>query len=181
MCNLGRQLLWSPFRRSFILFRQTWDTGHIPKPESPQTFMAVIDEGSRFRIARILTKGHKKTPSGVECMHYLMEGWIQIFGKPKTLRVDPAGNFRGQDVVAFCDRHSIYLDNIAGEAHWQIGATEQAVQGIKQLISKLASSDPDISAEECLSLAVNTFNQRELVGGFAPVQPVLNKSPEEAC
>ena len=156
------------------------DMGHWthPKTGEPQNFMVVIDEGSRFRIARILTKGHKATPSGAECMHYLMEGWIQIFGKPRTLRLDPAGNFRGQDVVSFCDRHSIYLDNIPGEAHWQIGATEQAVQGIKQVMSKLASSDPDMSAEECLSLAVNTFNQRELVRGFSPVQHVLGQSPD---
>ena len=104
--------------------------------------MVVLDEGSRFRIARILTRGQKQAPNGATCTNYLSEGWFQIFGKPKTLRLDPAGSFRGEHMTGFCDRHGIYLDIIPGEAHWQIGATEQAVQGLKQLMDKLAEADP---------------------------------------
>ncbi|CAE7839318.1 RE1 [Symbiodinium sp. CCMP2592] len=143
-----------------------------------QNFMVVVDEGSRFRVAKILTKGQKQTPSGAVCTNYLSEGWFQVFGKPKTLRLDPAGSFRGEHMSSFCDRHGIYLDIIPGEAHWQIGVTEQAVQGLKQLTDKLAAADPEVSAEECLSVAVSTFNQREMVRGFSPTQHVLGHSPD---
>ena len=156
------------------------DIGHWlhPKTKEHQNFMVVLDEGSRFRIARILTRGQKQAPNGATCTNYLSEGWFQIFGKPKTLRLDPAGSFRGEHMTGFCDRHGIYLDIIPGEAHWQIGATEQAVQGLKQLMDKLAEADPEITSDECLSIAVSTFNQRELVRGFSPTQHVLGQSPD---
>ncbi|CAE7455783.1 RE1 [Symbiodinium sp. CCMP2592] len=156
------------------------DIGHWMHPQTKehQNFMVVMDEGSRFRVAKILTKGQKQTPSGAVCTNYLSEGWFQIFGKPKTLRLDPAGSFRGEHMSSFCDRHGIYLDIIPGEAHWQIGVTEQAVQGLKQLMDKLAAADPEVSAEECLSVAVSTFNQREMVRGFSPTQHVLGHSPD---
>ena len=157
------------------------DIGHWfhPRTQEHQNFMVVLDEGSRFRIARVLTRGQKQAPSGAVCTNYLSEGWFQIFGKPKTLRLDPAGSFRGEHMSSFCDRHGIYLDIIPGEAHWQIGDTEQAVQGLKRLMDKLAATDPDIGADECLSIAVSTFNQRELIRGFSPTQHVLGHCPDQ--
>ena len=135
--------------------------------------MLAIDEGSRFRTAKILTKGAKQTPNSAACLNYLSESWIQVFGKPKTLRLDPAGCFRSTAVENFCDRHDIYMDVIPGEAHWHIGIAEQAIQGVKQLMSKLHEHDPELTPEQTLSLAVATFNQRELIRGFSPVQHVL--------
>ena len=61
---------------------------HETRQEHVQ-FMLVIDEGSRFRIARILTQGSKQQPGAVMCLEYLQEGWMQYFGKPDTLRLDP--------------------------------------------------------------------------------------------
>ena len=72
-------------------------------------FMVIIDEGSRYRAARILRKGSKQTPSAATCLHYLMEGWTQYFGNPNCLRLDPAGSFRSQAVVDFCDPNHILL------------------------------------------------------------------------
>ncbi|CAE7853715.1 RE1 [Symbiodinium sp. KB8] len=97
------------------------------------------------------------------------------FPVPRQTRVAEAMVIKDR---GFCDRHGIYLDIIPGEAHWQIGATEQAVQGLKQLMDKLAEADPEITSDECLSIAVSTFNQRELVRGFSPTQHVLGQSPD---
>ena len=107
------------------------DIGHWKHPVSGEhvAFMVIIDEGSRYRAARILCRGQKQTPSAATCLQYLMEGWTQYFGNPHSLRLDPAGSFRSQAVVDFCDRNGIFLDIVPGEAHWQIGACEQAVQG----------------------------------------------------
>ena len=156
------------------------DIGHWRCPSSgeQQNFMLAIDEGSRFRVAKILSKGSKQTPNSATCLNYLTEGWIQVFGKPKTLRLDPAGSFRSAAVENFCDRHSIYMDVIPGEAHWQIGIAEQAIQGVKQLMNKLHDHDPELTPEQNLSLAVATFNQREMIRGFSPVQHVLGQSPD---
>ncbi|CAE7028497.1 RE1 [Symbiodinium sp. CCMP2592] len=129
-------------------------------------------------MAKILTKGSKQTPNAATCLNYISEGWIQTFGRPKTLRLDPAGSFRSAAVESFCDRSDIYLDVIPGEAHWQIGIAEQAIQGVKQLMNKLHEHDPELTPEQLLSLSVATFNQREMVRGFSPVQHVLGQSPD---
>ena len=158
------------------------DVGHWQHPFSKEhvQFLCVIDEGSRFRIARVVSKGQKQQPSGATCVQYLQEGWSQIFGQPRTLRLDPAGNFRSKTVEQFCDQQEIFLDIVPGEAHWKIGVCEQAVQGLKSVMEKLAQSDQDISPEEALSTAVRTFNQREMIRGFSPVQHVLGQAPDES-
>ena len=79
---------------------------------------------------------------------------------------------------SFCDRHGIFLDVVPGEADWKIGTCEQAVKGVKEVMSKLTAADPEISCQEALATAIRTFNQRELVRGFSPVQHVLGHSPD---
>ena len=157
------------------------DVGHFVHPHTGEhsQFLLIIDEGSRFRAARILTKGQKQQPSAALCLNYLREGWAQYFGNPRTLRLDPAGSFRSQAVESYCDQRGIFLDIIPGEAHWQIGACEQAIRGVKDVMQKLCMSDESISSEEALSTAVRTFNQRDVIRGFSPVQHALGRTPDE--
>ena len=114
----------------------------------PQTgieseFVCIIDEGSRFRTARVLKHGRKQTMSSHDFLGYLQEGWSQYFGFPQSLRVHPAGAFRSREVERFCDEHSIYLDITPGEAHWQLGVCEQAIQGLKSVMSRIAEDPED--------------------------------------
>ena len=82
---------------------------HHPKTGEHVQFMLILDEGSRFRAARVLTKGSKQQPNASMCLQYIREGWAQYFGMPKTLRLDPAGAFRSHQLETFCDRHGIFL------------------------------------------------------------------------
>ena len=143
-------------------------------------FLVVIDECTRFRTARILTRGSKQQPSASACLQYLQEGWVQYFGLPRTLRLDPAGAFRSQAIESYCDKHGIFLDVVPGEAHWQVGTVEQAVQGIKQLLEKLHADDPSITPEEALATATRTFNHREQVRGFTPAQMALGRNADDS-
>ena len=156
------------------------DVGHWAHPKSQEQiqFMVIVDECSRFRAARILTRGSKQQPTAAACLSYLQEGWMQYFGKPKVLRLDPAGSFRSQAVEGFCDRHQIFLDIIPGEAHWKLGVCEQAVRGIKEVMTKICDEDGEVTSDESLALAVMTFNHRENVRGFSPVQHTLGHNPD---
>ena len=156
------------------------DIGHWQHPKTGEhvQFMLIIDEGSRFRVARVLSKGSKQQPNAATCLGYLREGWAQYFGMPRTLRLDPAGCFRGEAVSGFCDRHSIYLDIIPADGHWQVGVCEQAVQGVKAVMSKLASDDEDATPETLLAQTIHTFNARDHVRGFSPVQHAFGRSPD---
>ena len=157
------------------------DIGHWVHPHSEEShqFMIIVDEGSRFRAGRILSSGSKQSPNAQSCLSYLQEGWVQYFGFPRALRLDPAGAFRSAAVEAWCDKHSIFLDIVPGEAHWKIGTVENAVRGIKELMTKLSLSDPDITAPEALAEAIWAFNHREIIRGFSPAQHILGQAPDE--
>ena len=156
------------------------DIGHWKHPNTGEQvqFMLVIDEGSRFRVARILSKGSKQQPRAAACLGYLREGWAQYFGMPKTLRLDPAGVFRGQEFVEFCDREGIFLDNAPADAHWQVGVCENAIQGTKTVLDKICSENPEVSPETALTMTVAVFNQREHIRGFSPIQHAFGRSPD---
>ncbi|CAE7220198.1 RE1 [Symbiodinium sp. CCMP2592] len=109
---------------------------------------------------------------------YLREGWVQYFGMPRALRLDPAGSFRSQAVQDFCDRNNVYHDNIPADGHWQIGVCEQAIQGVKTVMTKLVDDDDQVTPEEALAQAVHVFNARDHVRGFSPVQHAFGRSPD---
>ena len=157
------------------------DVGHWHHPTTGEDvqFLVVLDENTRFRTARILTRGSKQQPSATNCLSYFQEGWVQYFGLPRTLRLDPAGAFRSQALEAFCDKHSIFLDVAPAEAHWKIGSIEQAVQGIKEVLDKIHGDDPQITPEEALANAVRAFNHREQVRGFTPAQLALGRNADD--
>ena len=158
------------------------DIGHWdhPKKQDPVQFMLIIDEGSRYRVAKILTRGSKQQPSANACIQYLQEGWGQYFGHPRALRVDPAGVFRGRQILdAYCDKHGVFLDIIPGEAHWKNGTCEQAIQGVKELMTRLCEYDPDLSPETALAEAITNFNHRDMIRGFSPAQQVLGRGADD--
>ena len=138
----------------------------------------IIDESSRFRTGKILCRGKHKTMNASMFLSYMDEGWCQHCGIPQALRLDPAGAFRSNEVERYCDSHGIYLDFIPGEAHWKLGVCEQAIQGTKELMNKLVQEEPDLPAERALSIALRTFNTREVIRGFTPIQHALGRSPD---
>ena len=142
-------------------------------------FVLCIDEGSRFRIGRMISSGKKGHVSAQQFLTCFRENWTQYFGNPHTLRVDPDGSFRSHEVSNYCDRYNIFLDIVPGEAHWKIGVCEKAIQGAKSVMDKLVADNPDISATEALSEAIRTFNGRELVRGYTPIQHALGRAPDE--
>ena len=157
------------------------DGGHWINPSNCEEyeFLLLIDEGSRFRVGKIMKKGKHQTMSAPQFLDFLREGWIQYFGRPTTLRLDPSGAFRSHEVINFCDEQQIFLDVIPGEAHWKIGTVEQAIRGVKEVMTKLAEQNPDQPVEGLLAEAIRTFNHRELVRGFSPAQHVLGQAPDE--
>ena len=150
-----------------------------PHTNENHHFVLCIDEGSRFRIGRVIVSGQRKHVSATQFIECFRSHWTQYFGHPHTLRVDPDGSFRSHELNEFCDRSHIFLDLVASEAHWKIGICEQAIQGAKSIMTKLVTDDPDLSPQEALAEATRTFNNRELVRGYSPIQHALGRAPDE--
>ena len=129
-------------------------------------FTLMIDEGCRFKVGKVMVKGDGGI-SGAQLIRYYQEGWKPIFGKPRKIRVDPdpAGAWRANDVVEHMNHEGIEYDNIPAEAHWGISHAERAIDCTKAIMTKLAWREPEMSAEEALSDALRTENEREIVRG----------------
>lgn len=158
------------------------DVGHWihPKTREHVQFVLTIDEGSRFRVGRIVLSGKKTHISAAQFLETFQESWTQYFGLPHTLRVDPDGTFRSATIQDFCDRHHIHYDIIPGEAHWKLGICEQAIQGAKYVMSKLAEENPETTPQEALAEATRIFNGRDLLRGYSPQQHALGRAPDHA-
>ena len=114
-------------------------------------------------MTRVLSRDKARHPNAAMCLNFLQEGWLQYFGRPRVLRLDPAGPFRSHCVEGFCDRHGIFLDIIPGEAHWKLGACEQAVQGLKSTMTKMCETESDLDPAEAPATATMVFNHREII------------------
>ena len=159
----------------------TADMGHFIQPHTGEhfQFLLMVDEGSRFKVGRVVLTGKKKHISAAIFIKTLKESWISYFGCPKTLRLDPDGAFRSHELSEFCDQHHIYLDLVPSEGHWKLGVCERAVQSTKSMLEKVFHEHPETTPEEALSECVRALNCREIIRGYSPMQHVLGKSLDE--
>ena len=140
----------------------------------------IVDEGCRFRVAKILGTGPRSGVSGEQLIGFFQEHWKPIFGKPDKLRVDPAGAWRSQRMSEYCDSQQIELDIIPAEAHWQISHVERTIGSLEHVMDRLVTEDAAIEPHEALSEAVRMGNEKELVRGYTPVQHAMGRSPDQS-
>ena len=123
------------------------DVGHWinPKTKEKHQFVMFVDEGSRFRVARVVLHGKHQHVSASLFISTFRECWTQYFGYPRTLRMDPDGAFRSVELADFCDQQQIYLDLIPGEAHWKFGTCERSIQATKTIVEKIIDDQPELT------------------------------------
>ena len=157
------------------------DVGHWinPKTKEKHQFVMFVDEGSRFRVARVVLHGKHQHVSASLFISTFRECWTQYFGYPRTLRMDPDGALRSVELADFCDQQQIYLDLIPGEAHWKLGTCERSIQATKTIVEKIIDDQPELSSNEALTEAIRVQNVRETVRGYSPMQHVLGLAPDE--
>ena len=72
-----------------------------------------------------------------------------------------------------------FWDIIPGEAHWKLSLCERGIQGVKELLSKMAQDFSDVSFVDLLSEAIRVFNSREQIRGYSPVQHLMGRAPDD--
>ena len=155
------------------------DNAHWTHPQTNERvqFTIMIDEGSRFRIGKVMCKGSGGI-SGDMLIQFFQEHWKPVFGKPEKLRLDPAGPWRSNNLLEFMGKQFIEVDTIPAEGHWGISHVERSIQCTKSIMTKLATEEPSITPEEALSEALRVENEREIVRGFSPAQHALGRAPD---
>ena len=143
-------------------------------------FVVMVDRGSKLTVSKVLHEHPHKTATWADLRQCLEEHWFPLFGRPKTLRVDPAGAWLNKEVDTYCSEQNILLEMIPGEAHWQLSTVEQHIKTIKGMLNTLGEEFPEGSVRDLMSRAVWAMNNRTLYRGYSPLQHVLGKAPD-AC
>ncbi len=156
-----------------------WDH---PISKKKMKFVIKIDEGCRLRVGRImfLKEGVDKhrNVTAQELKKFYLEAWQPYFGKPETLRVDPEGAWMSKELDGYFSGEHIALEPIPGQAHWQIGIVEEAIECQKWMMTKLAKEDPEMSLKELFSRALAASNGGDRIRGFTPWQHAVGRMPD---
>ena len=144
-----------------------------PVHKKKADILLMVDVGSRFTVGRVLPRGNWE-----EIQKSLEELWIPYFGKPKTIRVDPAGVFLNKQCDSYLADKDIFLEVIPGEAHWKLGIVEQTGKTIKGMMEAVGDDFPDAQEGTLLAQCLWVANCRELYRGFSPMQYVMGRSPD---
>ena len=157
------------------------DNGQWTHPATGEKvqFMMMIDEASRFRVARLLEGPGAGGVKSSQLIQVYQENWKPIFGHPACIGVDPEGAWRAHALEDFFESQNVELVRIPAEAHCQISYVERAIQCAKSVMSKIAADDPDVTPAEALSEAVRTANEKEIVRGYTPAQHALGRAPDQ--
>eukprot|EP00435_Cladocopium_sp_Y103_P046562 s102_g13.t1 len=157
------------------------DAAHWRHPVSGKQyqFLMVVDEGSRFRLGKVVCEGSNSV-KGLDLIDFFRQHWKPVFGNPDKIRVDPAGALRSEEVTNYFNGLGIEVDLIPAEAHWQNSLAERSIQSTKHVMSRLVAADPTLDVHEALSESIRVENEREIVRGYSPAQHALGKTPDHS-
>ena len=142
-------------------------------------FVMFIDEGSRFRVGKILYENTRNQATWPVMKRHFEESWVSTFGFPEEIRVDPEGIWRGEEPAQYCQERGIILSPIPAEAHWQIGVVEESIGAAKSVMESLAHEFPDMSISECFFRSIWACNSRDNQFGYSPAQHAMGRTPDE--
>ena len=142
-------------------------------------FILFIDEGCRFRAGKILFMNNRNMATWSLVKQVFEEHWLSHFGQPEVLRADPEGVWRDTEAAEWCGSRGIELSTIPAEAHWQIGIVENAIKGVKAVMSAMAEEFHDMSLNELFCRAIWVSNSKDNHRGYSPLQHAMGRSPDE--
>ena len=158
-----------------------WDIKEVQdrKTGTKHKYLLIIDEASRFvRACKLMTieKGKFRNATTTEVLECFESQWEEIFGLPSEIRHDPEGAFVSNELITHFPQKGVRLQPVAGEAHWQNGMVERAMQTIFGTATRIMS-ESELSITRAVSQAVSAHNHLSVVHGFTPAQWAVGRAP----
>lgn len=142
-------------------------------------FVIMVDQGCRFKVGKIVQRHSANSAKWEDLRQAYEEIWQPVFGKPQTVRVDPAGPWLNKAADDYFADRGVFFDTIAAEAHWQLSTVEQTIKSVKGVMEQLATEFPDMLMEELLGRSIWVCNDREIYKGYSPFQHAMGRSPDQ--
>ena len=131
-----------------------------------------LDEASCFHLGRrALSRGTKHATTT------LAELWFSWAGNPRKVYLDPAGEFRSEEILDHFQ--SLNVRTFVTAAAWQRGRLERHGDIVKDMLTRLDTQSPLVNDElfdQALLQAFQAKNALVRHRGYAPEQIVLGKS-----
>ena len=124
------------------------------KKQTKHRILTVMDEFSRYEIDK-----HMPTESVSELIRLLEEGWIEIFGAPKTLRLDMHGMHMSKEFLEWATKFNIKLSFIPAECHHELGILERNHAVRREQIALYNDKFPEDPFEQVLKITCMQRNR----------------------
>ena len=146
------------------------------QPNQQIKALNIVDQASCYQL---LIPFYERETSEV-LKRLLSEHWVKLFGPPKEVIHDQARTNLGECLQQYLDSQGCHVHQIAGEAHWQLGRTENHGGWFARVLDRtIDEMQPSTKSdwEACVTHAhvKNTMIQSY---GYTPHQHVFGKNPE---
>ena len=138
----------------------------------------IVCLGTGIQIEVVLREG-TGTPSSLECLDAFMQYWVSWAGFPKEVITDRGLNNRGVYAKELAAA-GVITTSIGLEAPYQLGKVERHGAIWKTVAGKVIETRNISGMRAMMIVAAETnpvVNQMNRVGGFAPAQWVLGRTP----
>jgi hypothetical protein len=136
----------------------------------------IVDQASCYQI---MVPFHERETSEV-IRSAFADHWVKVFGPHKEVILDQAQTNLGEGLQGYLEGLGTHVHQIAGEAHWQLGRTENHGGWFSRVLDRtMAEFAPSSRAEweNCVTHAhvKNTMIQSY---GYTPHQYVFGRNPD---
>ncbi|CAE6922017.1 RE2 [Symbiodinium sp. CCMP2592] len=135
--------------------------------------LSVFDHGTSFHVVGELREHSTEAMEQTFC-----EVWTRTFGAPGTIALDLESGLQA-GLARYSSWHGCHLRSIAGQAHWQLGATERH-GGLWKAIWKRVCDDLSLREEDVpmgIAAVNDAKNQLRRISGYSPAQAVFGRDP----
>ena len=124
-----------------------------------------VDEATKFTVGHVWAEGQQNgNIDGSRVMELLRERWISVFGRMHTLRTDPEGAWRNNEVHERLSDMQLVLDLHPGEASWQASVIANTIGIVKDTMTRIALERPDQKPTDVLAAGVLHIRRCSAVG-----------------
>ncbi|CAE7337278.1 unnamed protein product [Symbiodinium sp. KB8] len=135
-------------------------------------FMLIADEATHLIVAAYLFTRNNvegRNATAEEAVRAIEQHWVQMFGLPATLRLDPEGCFRSKFLEEWAAERGVEVLPNPGEAHQQTGLVESLIGKVKKDAVTLMAGD-NIDPFRAILNVVAAHNTVHRTKGFSPAQ-----------
>ena len=135
--------------------------------------LSAYDHGTSFHVVGELGGHSTEAMERTFC-----EIWSRTFGAPGTIALDLESGLQA-GLARYSSWHGCHLRPIAGQAHWQLGATERH-GGLWKAIWKRVCDDLSLREEDVpmgIAAVNDAKNQLRRMSGYSPAQAVFGRDP----